>query len=81
MSQNQIALLQAVLIFFQLVNAGLAGLAHINPIITIILSAFVGGMQAFMQRLGNQSVSPQVAAMLTDEQMATLPGKPTKPVS
>ena len=78
MSQNTIALLQSVLVFLQLVNAGLAGLAHVNPIVTIILSAAVGFLQTYLQRLGNQSISPQVSAMLSQEQLSQLPGSPQK---
>lgn len=59
MSQTTLTALQSLLIFLQMANAGISGMTHLNPIISVLLSAGVGSFQYFVQHLGNQSV-PQV---------------------
>jgi hypothetical protein len=53
MTQNTILLLQAFLIFLQLANSAVDTLPQPWP---VIVSAFVGAFQWYVQHLGNQSI-------------------------
>jgi uncharacterized membrane protein YuzA (DUF378 family) len=57
MSTNAVLILQTLLIFLQMVNAGLSGMVH-NPMISLILGAAVGALQFLAQHVGNQTVPP-----------------------
>ena len=57
MNPTLILFLQAMLIFLQMANAGLAGTIH-NTTVSVLLGAFVGAFQFFVQHVGNQTVPP-----------------------
>jgi len=71
MSQNTILALQSFLIFLQIVNAGIASVVK-EPLVSLVLSAGVGSFQYFVNHVGNQSISPEVKAVLTDTQLAKI---------
>lgn len=58
MSANVILLLQSILIFFQMVNAAIGTMEHINPVVVLLLSAFVGSFQFYVNHLGNKIEPP-----------------------
>jgi hypothetical protein len=57
MSPNFLLFLQSMLISLQIVNAGLASVTH-NAALTLAVGALVGGMQFFIQNVGNKTVPP-----------------------
>lgn len=60
MSQNLILLLQSLLITLTMINMSIAVLAPRSPAIHIVFGAVVAGFQFFVQRIGNQSIPPQM---------------------
>lgn len=54
MSTNTILLIQTVLVFGQIANAGLASVTH-DPLVTLLIGAAVGAGQFFVQHVGNQT--------------------------
>ena len=61
MSPTVLLALQSLLVSLQIINVGLTGgLAgvHINPLISLVSAAIVGGLQSFVQHAGNQIVPP-----------------------
>ena len=58
MNPNTLLLLQSLLISAQMINGSVAALEHVPPIVTIFLSALVGGLQFYVQHVGNQIVPP-----------------------
>jgi len=60
-TQNTILLLQSFLIFLQMVNAALGTSLHAPPTISVLLAAFVGAFQFYVNHLGNQSTPPPAA--------------------
>jgi hypothetical protein len=57
MSQNTILLLQSLLIFLQVVNGAIGTLTH-NATIAVLVGAFVGSLQYYVQHIGNASIPP-----------------------
>jgi len=49
-------LLQSFLIVLQTVNAGLGAFGDIPPWVALVLAAFIGGGQFFVQHVGNGQV-------------------------
>jgi len=58
MKANTVLLLQSILIFLQMVNAAAGSEFHLSPIWSVIISAFVGAFQYYVNHLGNQKVTP-----------------------
>ena len=54
MSTKAILALQSLLITMQIVNAGIASVTH-NLLVALVLGAIVGGLQNFVQHIGNQT--------------------------
>lgn len=71
MSQTTIIAFQAVLIFLQFVNTGVATVIK-DPVISLLIGGALAGFQYFVNHLGNHSLSPEVSMVLTPEQKATL---------
>lgn len=71
MSQNTVLALQSFLIFLQIVNAGIASTIH-DQLVSLVLSAAVGSFQYFVNHVGNQTISPEVKAVLTDAQLTKI---------
>lgn len=71
MSQNTIIGLQAVLIFFQIVNTGIAIITK-DPLVSLMVSAGVGALQYYVNHVGIHSISPEVKAVLTETQKEKL---------
>lgn len=61
MSPTVILLLQSLLIFAQMANAGAAQAIH-NPTVSVMLGAFVGAFQYFVQHVGNATPPPDPPA-------------------
>ena len=57
MSPTLLLLLQSMLVTLQVINAGLATIVQ-DQAITLVVGAVVGGLQYFVQHVGNQSVPP-----------------------
>ena len=55
MSANTILLLQSLLIFLQMVNAALGTSLHAPVVVSVLLAAFVGAFQFYVNHLGNQT--------------------------
>ncbi len=53
--------LQSFLTFAQVVNAGIASVTH-DLLVTLLVGAFVAGLQVFVQHIGNQSVPIPIPA-------------------
>lgn len=58
MSTHTILLLQSILIFLQMVNAALGVTLHVPPVVSVMLSAFVGAFQFYVNHVGNQTQPP-----------------------
>ncbi|MFB3816005.1 MAG: hypothetical protein ACE14L_18030 [Terriglobales bacterium] len=58
MSTHTILLLQSILIFLQMVNAALGVTLHVSPAVAVLLSAFVGAFQFYVNHVGNQTQPP-----------------------
>ena len=56
MKPNTILLLQSILIFLQIVNAALGSEIHLPPAVSVIVAAFVGAFQFYVNHLGNQII-------------------------
>lgn len=57
MSQNTILALQSFLITLQTINAGV-GTVIKSPIWSLIIAASIGGLQFYIQNVGNKSIPP-----------------------
>lgn len=55
MSTNTILLLQSLLIFLQMINGAIATVTQ-NATIALLIGAFVGAFQFYVNHLGNQTV-------------------------
>lgn len=55
MNTATILLLQSILTTGQILNAGIATITH-NAVITLCVGAVVGGLQFYVQHLGNQTI-------------------------
>jgi hypothetical protein len=58
MSTNAIFALQSVLTALQLLNAGLAAMHSVSPIVPLAIGSLVGGLQMFIQKAGNEAQPP-----------------------
>lgn len=58
MSPIMILFLQSVLIALQFINVGIATIEGVPPIISLCISAVVGGFQWFVQHIGNMVEPP-----------------------
>ena len=65
MSQPTIALLQSLLVFLQIANAGIETVTK-NPLIALLLTAFLGALQFYLNALGNASITEPVKARLAE---------------
>ena len=54
MKPNTILLLQSALIFLQIVNAAIGNEIHLPPAASVVIAAFVGAFQFYINHLGNQ---------------------------
>jgi amino acid transporter len=68
---NTIIALQSLLLFLQVLNAGIASVTH-DTLIVLLIGAAVMGLSHFVNHLGNHSVPAEVSAVLTTEQKAKL---------
>ena len=57
MSPILLMALQSGLVTLQIINAGLATV-HASPVLALIIGAVVGGVQTFVQNMGNKTVPP-----------------------
>jgi len=62
-TQNTIWLMQSIGLSLSLVNAGLSGIMH-SAMATLLIQAAIAGYLAYVQHLGNQSVSASTAQAL-----------------
>lgn len=53
MKPNTVLLLQSILIFLQIVNAALGSEIHLAPVWSVIIAAFVGAFQFYVNHIGN----------------------------
>ena len=60
MKPSTLLALQSVGITVHILNAGLATVTH-NALIALLIGAFAGGFQYFLQNAGNQSTPPPPA--------------------
>lgn len=60
MSPTLLLFLQSMLVTLQVINAGLATIVK-EEAITLVVGAVVGGLQYFVQHIGNQFVPPPPA--------------------
>ena len=82
MSQNQIVALQSTLIFLQMVNAQIAIVTK-SQLVALIVGAFLGAFQYYVQHLGNASLSPENALAMQQANVTPEPpqsGTPAPPV-
>jgi hypothetical protein len=61
MSTNTILLLQSLLIFLQVINGAIATITH-NAAVALIVGAFFGAFQFYVQHIGNQTVPANASA-------------------
>lgn len=59
MNANTVLLLQSLLIFAQMVNASIGTTLHLGPEWSVLISAFVGAFQFYVNHLGNSRVVPK----------------------
>jgi hypothetical protein len=70
-SVNSILALQSLLLFLQVVNAGIASVTH-DTLVALLIGAGVMGLSHFVNHLGNHAVPPEVQALLTEPQKSKL---------
>jgi hypothetical protein len=55
MKPTVILALQSALVSMQIINAGLATIPNMPPTLPLMVAAVVGGLQFFVQHVGNQA--------------------------
>jgi hypothetical protein len=55
MSPTKILGIQSALVSLQIINAGIATIPHVPPVVPLIVAALVGGGQFFIQHVGNNT--------------------------
>jgi hypothetical protein len=55
MSTTKILAIQSALVSLQIINAGIATIPHMPPIVPLIVASLVGGGQFFVQHVGNST--------------------------
>ena len=65
MKQTTIAFLQSLLVFLQIANAGIATVTK-NPLVALLLTAFLGALQFYLNALGNASITEPVKTRLAE---------------
>ena len=53
MTPLTVLMLQSLLVTLQIANAGLATAPHMPPIVAVMMAAIMGGLQTFVQHVGN----------------------------